>query len=158
MDKSVQEIYGSRVRARVCGLCWEGDMILMVNHVGLYHHDFWAPPGGGIEFGLSSSSNLVREFKEETGLDIEVGEFLFVCEFIQSPLHAIELFFEVTTTGGSLFTGKDPEMREEEQIIKSVKYLSESEINALPEGHKHGIFKLVKSVKRIRATRGYLKI
>ena len=33
-------------------------------------------PGGKIEDGESLESALVREFMEETGLDIEVGDFI----------------------------------------------------------------------------------
>ena len=158
MDKSVQKIYGNRVRTRVSGLCWEGAKILLINHRGLYHHDFWAPPGGGVEFGQTVGENLVREFQEETGLEIQVGEFHFVCEFIKPPLHAIELFFDVHVKQGSLGTGADPEMGEMDQIIQEVKYMSESEINDIPAGHKHGLFNHAKSVKKIRELNGYLKI
>ena len=158
MDKSVQKIYGNRVRTRVSGLCWEGAKILLINHRGLYHHDFWAPPGGGVEFGQTVGENLVREFQEETGLEIQVGEFHFVCEFIKPPLHAIELFFDAHVKGGNLRTGTDPEMGEMDQIIMEAKYMSESEINALPAGHRHGLFNLAKSVEKIRELKGYLKI
>lgn len=158
MHKTVQEIYGNQVRIRVCGLCWEGDRLLLVNHHGLYKHDFWAPPGGGVEFGQSVESNLIREFREETGLSIKVGKLQFASEFIEPPLHAIELFFDVTATGGRLFTGTDPEMDEKEQIIGEVKYLSEAEISALPAMHKHGLFKGTKTIEKVRTLKGYLKI
>ena len=158
MDKSVENIYGNRVRARVCGLCWEGDKLLLVNHQGLYGYDFWSPPGGGIEYGISASDNLIREFREETGLDIQVGEFRFGCEFILPPLHAIELFFDVISTGGKLVTGQDPEMGKTKQVILDAKFLSASEINALPNKHKHGLFKLAKTAEKVNDLRGYLKI
>ncbi len=158
MDKSVQDFYGNRIRTRVCGLCWKGDTLLMVNHRGLYAHDFWAPPGGGLDFAGTAQMSLEREFREETGLMVRSGQFRFVCEFIQPPLHAIELFFEVSAMGGKLLTGTDPEMGKNEQIIKEVKYLSEKEIVNIPEGHKHGLFKLAKSFENIRTLNGYLKI
>ena len=158
MDKSVQEIYGNRVRIRVCGLHWEGDRMLLVNHRGIYKHDFWAPPGGGVEFGQSAEFTLIREFREETGLNITVGNLQFVCEFIQPPLHAIELFFDVTATGGRPFTGTDPEMDGKEQIIREVKYLAESEVRSLPVRYKHGLFKVAKTIEKVRSLKGYFKI
>ena len=158
MDKSATRIYGNKVRTRVCGLCWEGGKLLMVNHAGLYRHDFWAPPGGGVEFGQPVSMNLAREFKEETGLKISVGEFQFACEFIQLPLHAIELFFAVTKIGGKLETGVDPEMGTEKQIIKRVRFLSVREIMELPARHRHGLFEVAETEEKIHDLRGYLKI
>ena len=91
-----------------------------------------------MEFGQPVSQNLVREFQEETGLVVQVGEFRFVCEFIQVPLHAIELFFQVTVLEGRLAPGSDPEMDKHKQIINSVEFLSIPKIMALPEGHRHG--------------------
>ena len=158
MDKTVQKIYGDRVRIRVCGLCWKGDALLLVNHYGLYNHDFWAPPGGGLEFGQLAAYNLEREFLEETGLIVIGGELQFVCEFVQPPLHAVELFFHVISMGGRLITGIDPEMGEKQQIIREVEYMSESEINNIPNSEKHGMLRIAKSVEKIRGLRGYLKI
>lgn len=129
-----------------------------MNHHGVYGHDFWAPPGGGIEFGVSITDNLVREFQEETGLDVRIGEFRFGCEFIMPPLHAIELFFDVTVTGGLLTVGHDPEMVDGKQVITAAQFLSPGEIDSLPEKHKHGLFKAAKTAQKVSDLRGYLKI
>lgn len=158
MDKTTQEIYGGRVRIRTCGLCWDREKLLLVNHFGLYNHDFWAPPGGGLEFGVAAVDNLEREFIEETGLRVKTEELQFLCEYIQPPLHAIELFFNVKLMGGKLFTGSDPEMGIKPQIIMEVKYLSDKEIEVIPDSYKHGIFRIAKSMEKIRGLRGYLKI
>lgn len=40
-------------------------------------------PGGGLEFGEGTRECLVREFKEETGLEVEVGEHLYTTDFYQ---------------------------------------------------------------------------
>ena len=130
----------------------------MINHFGLYNHDFWAPPGGGAEFGYGAAENLEREFNEETGLMIKTEEFQFICELVQSPLHAIELFFNVKLIGGNLVTGTDPEMGENQQIIKQVKYLSSQELESVPDTHKHGMFRNAKSMEKIRGLRGYFRI
>jgi 8-oxo-dGTP diphosphatase len=157
-DSSVQEIYGNRVRVRVCGLCWKGDALLMVNHHGLYKRDFWAPPGGGIEFGERAEKSLQREFFEETGLRIKVNKLLVVCEFVKPPFHAIELFFAVTPTGGRLTTGQDPEMKGRRQIIRDVRYVDGNELKDMPAGNLHGLIKKAKTIEKITALNGYLKI
>jgi 8-oxo-dGTP diphosphatase len=136
MDPAIAKIYGNRVRVRVCGLCYDGDTLLLVNHQSLGKADFWAPPGGGVDFGLSIAETLKKEFLEETNLAIEVGPFAFGCEFIDPPLHAIELFFHVSHTSGKLQKGYDPEL----QIIKEVAFLTPQQILALPAEHLHGIF------------------
>lgn len=110
MDISVQEKFGNRLRLRVCGICLHESGILMVNHQGLREGPFWAPPGGGMEYGVPAAANLEREFREETGLEVRTGRWMFATEFIQAPLHAVEFFFLVDRIGGSLRTGYDPEM------------------------------------------------
>lgn len=158
MDKSVQEIYGNRLRMRVCGLCQDGDAFLLVNHRGLTPGSFWAPPGGGVEFGQPAVESLAREFSEETGLEVVVGKFLFGCEFVHPPLHAVELFFSVTRTGGALLTGRDPEMGNKKQLLAEVKFMSFRDIDALPDSDKHGLFRLAKQAGRIHELNGYLRI
>ncbi len=158
MDKSVQEIYGNRVRIRVCGICQTAGHLLLINHSGLVDGAFWAPPGGGMEFGHSAEENLIREFKEETGLEVEVGAFRFVTEFAVPPLHAIELFFYVTVKGGTLKAGHDPEMGSAKQLIQEVRFMTYQEIDALPLSSKHGAFGLSVGSGRIGELNGYFRI
>ena len=101
MTPEIAEIYGNRVRIRVCGLCWQEGSLLLIKHK-MGPEGFWAPPGGGLEYGESLEDTLRREFLEETGLDVVSEKFLFGCEFIKPPLHAVELFFNVRIVGGKL--------------------------------------------------------
>ena len=157
MEPAVRQLYGGRTRIRVCGLCIERGRILLVNHAGLRDGDFWAPPGGGIEFGETAPDALEREFLEETGLHVRVGQFLFVCELVSPPLHAVELFFEVETTGGQLLTGTDPESAAK-PAIKDVRYHSFSDLDDLPSGSLHGIFTNAPEKGQINSLRGYFKL
>lgn len=156
--ESIKEFFGNKLRVRVCGFCWRNGELLLVNHFGLYRHDFWALPGGGLEFGALAKDSLVREFKEETGLHIKVNEFVLVAEFLKIPFHAIELFFTTTIIGGSLKVGYDPELNKEEQIIKNVMFMPPKEIEALPNLHKHGILRDLKNINSENFPRGYLKL
>lgn len=154
MDSEIAKIYGNRLRVRVCGLCWDQETLLLVNHKSLSASDFWAPPGGGVEFGESLEIALKREFQEETGIKIELVNFAFGCEFICNPLHAIELFFHVQQTGGELINGYDPEI----QVIQEAKFLSFGEIGRIPPGEVHGIFRYVSRAKELQLLSGFYSI
>jgi 8-oxo-dGTP diphosphatase len=154
MTPEIEKTYGNRIRVRVCGLCWSDEKLLMINHIGLNATSFWAPPGGGIEFGSSATENLVREFREETGLIVEAGNFMFGCEFIHSPLHSVELFFKVNRIGGTLMVGTDPEL----PIIKEVRFMDANEIRGLEPTEVHGIFRLATTSSDFDSLRGFYTI
>ncbi|MEQ6118294.1 NUDIX hydrolase [Reichenbachiella sp. MALMAid0571] len=157
MDKEeISKIYGGKVRVRVCGILVEGDSILLVKHKNLgKKQTLWMPPGGGVEFGQSISESLKREFLEETGLFVEVCDFLFASEFIQQPLHAIELFFKVELKKGTLKVGIDPEAGEAQQIIDEVRMMDFKEINSMNKEYFHGIFLNCSSTKELLNSAGF---
>lgn len=150
MESEIAKIYGNRLRVRVCGVCWINGSLLLVNHQ-MGHGELWAPPGGGLEFGEHAAEALIREFKEETNLTIEVGSFLFGCEFLEKPLHAIELFFDVQAIGGEVRTGSDPEL----QLIEQARLCSPSEIQSFPPESLHGIFRKIANPREISALKGF---
>ncbi len=155
--KDVLNLYGNRLRLRVCGLYRVEDRLLLVRHRGVGPAgSFWSPPGGGAQFGESAPVALKREFAEETGLAISVGELLFVNEFIAAPLHALELFFAVQATGGLLTKGIDPEMNLNNQIIDEVRFMSFAEIKSHPAEEMHALFRCCQSLDDVFQLRGYL--
>lgn len=154
MNEQIANVYGHKVRVRACGLCWQEGRLLMVNHTAVTTGNFWAPPGGGVEFGQSIEDCLKKEFLDETGLVIRPGEFLFGCEYIAQPLHAIELFYTVQTEGGALIKGSDPEL----QIITDVRFMTIDEISNISPKELHGIFRLVDSPADLNSLRGFFRI
>jgi 8-oxo-dGTP diphosphatase len=155
--QQVVKLYGNRLRVRVCGLYREGDRLLMVRHRGIGPTDtFWCPPGGGAQFGETAIEALEREFIEETGLEVKVGSMLFVNEFMAPPLHAMELFFEVKATGGTLRMGTDPEMDPDGQIISDVRLMTFAEIKAYPPAEVHTLFGRCQSLDDVFSLSGYL--
>ncbi len=157
MKNEVQSFYGNRLRLRACGICIRGNSILMANHQGISSGNFWAPPGGGIQFGEQATECLHREFEEETGMSIEIKGFLFACEFIDSPFHAVELFFEISSATNTLKVGIDPETGSP-PIISEVKFLTWNEIEALHATELHGIFNYLSHPSEIIAQRGFFKV
>lgn len=158
MKNTVHELYGKKLRLRACGLCVREESLLLINHASLTSRDFWAPPGGGVEFGETAEACIIREFQEEAGLEVKVGKFLFACEFIKEPLHAIELFFEVSWLGGKLTVGTDPEMDPAHQILLEARFISWEEIKDIKAEHLHGIFNFSQEPGKIMELRGYFKL
>jgi 8-oxo-dGTP diphosphatase len=154
MEDEIIKIYGNRVRIRVCGVCWMDKRLLLVNHHSITQSDFWAPPGGGMEFGSTVNQNLEREFLEETGLEVEVGKFIFGCEYLKEPLHSIELFFRTSVRGGRLYVGNDPEL----PIIKDVRFFSERELGEMPTENLHGILAVAKTEADFQNLSGFYTI
>lgn len=132
MHQEALRLYGNHLRVRVCGIYVQDGKILLVKHHALQEDGFfWAPPGGGLQFGETIEHALKREFVEETGLNVDVCELITVTEYLSLPLHAVELFFYVKVTDGTLTQGKDPEISTDNQLISEVKMLSLTEIDAL---------------------------
>ena len=154
----IAQKYGERVRLRACGLCWRGDNLLLVNHKNLTDGDFWAPPGGGVEFGQAAKIALIREFKEEALIDIIPGKLLFTCEFIKHPLHSIELFFEAFHNAGNAAKGTDPEASADEQIITDVSYLPYETIMKIPVDQRHGIFRFADTADKLKNLTGFFTL
>ncbi|MCE6987701.1 NUDIX domain-containing protein [Dyadobacter sp. CY323] len=157
VNDEIKELYGGFVRVRVCGICISDGKILLVNH-SLYSKNgfFWAPPGGGIQFGESAVEALQREFREETGLTVEVGELLFVNEHIQAPLHAVELFFEIRSFQGVLSKGNDPEISNSGQIIEEVKFMGWNDIREFDSDQVHSVFSRLASLEGFRKLGKYI--
>jgi 8-oxo-dGTP diphosphatase len=154
MDSEINGVYGGRLRVRVCGLCWRKDRLLVVNH-RMNGGTFWAPPGGGLEYGQTIAETLVREFREEVCLKVVPGAFMFGCEFISHPLHAVELFFAVEPAGGVPQTGTDPELP---GVIAEVRFLSLEDILALPASSRHGIFRFCRKPSDFNQLSGFYTI
>jgi 8-oxo-dGTP diphosphatase len=57
-------------------------------------------PGGGVEPDESVTEGLVREVREETGLEIEVGQLVGV--YSKPQKHEVVLAFRARITGGTL--------------------------------------------------------
>lgn len=156
MTNSIIQTFGNQLRVRVSGLLVQNDKILLVKHTSLGPNGyFWSPPGGGVNFSESAEESLKREFEEETGLKIDVKDFLLVNEFLQPPLHAIELFFLVDSEAKEAKKGSDPELSAENQIIQDLAFLSLPEIKKLPLHTFHSLFNLVDEINDLKKLKGF---
>ena len=85
-----------RPRIRVAGILIEDDKILLIQHQK-NDKKYWLIPGGGNDWGESTKEAVIREYKEETNLDIKVDKFLFFSETISpdKSRHVLNLFYRV---------------------------------------------------------------
>lgn len=74
----------TRFNIRVYGLLVNEINQVLIVHEQMNDFKFTKFPGGGLEFGEGILDCLTREFKEETGLDIEVIGHFYTTDFFQS--------------------------------------------------------------------------
>ncbi len=79
---------------RVVGVAVHENRVLLHQVEG---DDFWAFPGGRAEFGETAEQTLIREMREEIGVEIEIVRLLWVVEnffaFADKQYHEIALYF-----------------------------------------------------------------
>ena len=67
----------------------------------------WSIPGGRVEFGETMVEAVKREIAEETGLDVEVREFVGWVERRSADHHFVIVDFVVNVVSGTLRAGDD---------------------------------------------------
>lgn len=82
---------------RVAGVCVQNGRVLLQKPSNDHAYAF---PGGHVEFGETNVETLIREFREEMGADIRVGDLRWVGEVFfpwgDKPCHQICLYYDVT--------------------------------------------------------------
>jgi 8-oxo-dGTP diphosphatase len=72
-----------RFNIRIYGVLIDSNKRVLVSDEYIRGAFFTKFPGGGLEFGEGTRDCLKREFKEETGLDVEIGEHIYTTDFFQ---------------------------------------------------------------------------
>lgn len=155
LETEIVEKFGNRLRTRVNGVLIQDNKILLIKHRMASESYFWNVPGGGMKYGSSAAENLKREFMEETGLIIEVKDFLCIYEYLDKPLHAVELYFEVSQIGGKLKLGKDPELENDKQLITEIAYLDIENLSFIKKEEKHRLFWEINDLNQVLKWKGY---
>jgi len=101
---------GERTRVAAYALCVDeaGKILLCRMAPSVIPGDVWTLPGGGIRFGESPETAVIRELDEETGQGgeivrlVEVNDRLLRLESRPGTVHAIRIVYEVRVTGGTL--------------------------------------------------------
>ncbi|PRX61464.1 ADP-ribose pyrophosphatase YjhB (NUDIX family) [Nonomuraea fuscirosea] len=95
------------MKVRVTGVVIEEGQILLLDQDTDTGRS-WSLPGGKVEQGESIAGALLREMREETGLDIRVDHLLYVCDHLPgNGTHVIHMTFKATRVGGSVAAAAD---------------------------------------------------
>jgi ADP-ribose pyrophosphatase YjhB (NUDIX family) len=88
---------GERFTVRAAGVCVRDNYVLLQTEEQL---DFWVLPGGRCEMGERTADTVQREMREETGLEVTVGNLLWVMEnFYEDEgkaFHEIAFYYQMT--------------------------------------------------------------
>ena len=86
-------------RLAVGAIVFHDDRLLMIQRDKEPSRGLWSLPGGGVEHGEYLAHALAREVKEETALDIEVGELAGLLEVVGDEHHYVILDFVAELRG-----------------------------------------------------------
>lgn len=111
---------------RVTGILIENDEILLVQQKVSDKRN-WSLPGGRLERGETLQQGLIREMKEETGLDVELVRMLYVCDVAASDHTVLHITFLLKRIGGEVVL---PTNEFDENPIHDVKFVPISELES----------------------------
>jgi 8-oxo-dGTP diphosphatase len=141
--KSGRQIPTTRVSVVVID---DGKILLVRHRKG--NRQYWVLPGGRLEYGETFHECAVRELKEETGLEVQIQDFLFLSEAIapDRSRHIVNIYLKAKVVGGTMRLGNEP-------VLAGVAFLPLSDLShitlfppigksiveSIPNGREHGI-------------------
>ncbi len=101
--KHKRNLKNFRFRVSAYGILRKGEGILVQRHPKLKSFGL---PGGGVDIEETINDSLLREFIEETGLKVEVGNLITVTEdfftYEGEDAHSVMITYEVKRVGGKI--------------------------------------------------------
>lgn len=116
----------------------EQDGKVLIIHEPFQNQLIYKFPGGGLEFGEGTKECLIREFKEELNLDVEVGEHFYTQDFFQanafdSTEQILLIYYKAKTTAEALKELKVLDEDIVELVWKPVGELNSDEMTLLAD-------------------------
>lgn len=143
-EVSIDEL---RWRPSAYGIILKGDKILLSPQFGGYDL-----PGGGIDLGETPEEAVIREIKEETGLDaanpqlLAVKNSFFKVIHTSPPLHnqTLMIYYKCKYVGGELSTDGFDEF--EKKYAKLAEWFPIAELDTIKVAHSYDWLELVQKV------------
>ena len=114
-------------RIRVAGIIPMEDGFALMHRVGVIkrkdYQEYYTFPGGGLEENETLEHGVIREIKEEFGIDVEVVKKLY--EMNSEKFNQKEYYFLCKYVGGEFGTGDGPEYNNDPKYIDSGKFIPE---------------------------------
>ena len=114
-------------RIRVAGIIPMEDGFALMHRVDVIkrkdYQEYYTFPGGGLEENETLEQGVIREIKEEFGIDVEVVKKLY--EMNSEKFNQKEYFFLCKYVGGKFGTGDGPEYNNDPKYIDSGKFIPE---------------------------------
>ena len=73
----------------VGAVVWRGEDVLLIRRARAPFEGHWSIPGGKVEFGETLEDALVREVREETGVEIALTGLIGVYQSIEAQTHFV---------------------------------------------------------------------
>lgn len=134
------------VKERVRAILINMGRIILIKRV---KHDstYFVFPGGGVEDGEGQAAALIRECKEELGLDVRVSKLLAERRYDVQGIEQNEYFYLCAIEGGILGTGNGPEFQkgsnyEGSHEVVEVEVSKIDSINLMPANVKNKVVQL----------------
>lgn len=114
-------------RIRVAGIVPIKNGFAFMHRVGVLkrkdYQEYYTFPGGGLEEGETLEEGVIREIKEEFGINVKVIKKLY--EMKSEKFNQKEYFYLCKYVDGKFGTGNGPEFNNDPKYIDSGKYLPE---------------------------------
>jgi ADP-ribose pyrophosphatase YjhB (NUDIX family) len=109
---------------RLTGILVQDDKLLLVKQ-RVTSARGWSLPGGRLEHGETIEIAILREMKEETGLDVAIEKLLYVCDKLDSTPPIVHITFLLRQVGGAIAL---PTNEFDENPISDVKFVPISDL------------------------------
>ena len=114
-------------RTRVAGIIFIDGKIALMHRKDVLKRpempEYYTIPGGGLEEGETEEEGVIREIKEEFGINVKVIKKLYEMEM--QKFNQREVYFLCEYKSGEFGTGKGPEFSGDPKYIDSGKYIPE---------------------------------